>query len=129
MIPEGVAHAVLLKNSWDIEEAKKSLIDAGYLKSKFLYDQLQPQDRIIAAKEAGTFLCEVCYCDCDMETECIMMEDCGHMLCTDCFPPYAQEKVMGSDGVYALCPDQNCNLLVTPKVFKKCLSEADFKRY
>ena len=31
-IPEGVAHTVLLKNSWDIHEAKKSLIDAGYLK-------------------------------------------------------------------------------------------------
>ena len=30
-IPVGVAHAVLLKNSWDIGEAKKALLDAGYL--------------------------------------------------------------------------------------------------
>ena len=50
------------------------------------------------------------------------MEDCGHMLCTDCFPEYARSKVMGVDGVYAACPDKDCNLIVTPKVFKNILN-------
>ena len=57
------------------------------------------------------------------------MEHCGHMLCTDCFPAYCQDKIVGSDGVYALCPDQKCNLIITPAIFKKCLTEEEFGRY
>ena len=64
-----------------------------------------------------------------MNTECVMMPDCGHMLCPDCFPAYAQEKVMGADGVYARCPDKGCNLTVPPKIFKKVLSDEDYSRY
>ena len=128
-IPLGVAHAVLLKNSWDIGEAKKALLEPGYLENTFLYDSAAASARLEEASQKTEFLCEVCYCDCDMNTECIMMPDCGHMLCTDCFPAYAQEKVMGADGVYARCPDKGCNLTVPPKIFKKILSDEDYSRY
>ena len=57
------------------------------------------------------------------------MDDCGHMLCTDCFPMYAQSKVMGADGVYALCPDQKCAMIVPPALFKKVLSEEEYEKY
>ena len=36
---------------------------------------------------------------------------------------------MGADGVYALCPDNKCNLLVPPDVWKKCLAEEEYARY
>ena len=76
-----------------------------------------------------TFVCQCCFVDCDRETEAIVMEDCGHMLCTDCFPMYCSSKVMGADGVYALCPDQKCNLIVPPTVFKQCLTDQEYARY
>ena len=57
------------------------------------------------------------------------MEDCGHLLCTDCFPMYCQQAVEGADGVYAVCPDKHCKLIIPPLVFKKCLTEEEYVRY
>ena len=57
------------------------------------------------------------------------MEDCGHMLCTDCFPAYVQSKVVGADCVYASCPDQRCGMIVPQEIFKRVLSDADYARY
>ena len=58
-----------------------------------------------------------------------MMEDCGHMLCTDCFPGYVESKIINADCVYALCPDNKCNMIVSADLFKKLLSEEDYARY
>ena len=51
------------------------------------------------------------------------------MLCTDCFPMYAEEKVIGADGVYATCPDSKCGLMIPPQTWKKLLSQELFEKY
>ena len=125
-VSKGIAHALLLKNSWDNQKAMKALLDPSYIEKTFNFsgkDQ-EPQE-----DESKEFMCECCYCECDKATEGIAMEDCGHMLCTDCFPMYAQSKVMGADGVYALCPDKKCQLIVPPETFRKCLTGQEYERY
>ena len=51
------------------------------------------------------FTCEVCYDDVSTDDQ-VMMEDCGHRLCTECFAGYCEAKVIaGPDAVQATCPD------------------------
>ena len=51
IIPLSVAHSVLLKNSWDIGEAKKALLEPGYLENTFLYDSAAASARLEEASQ------------------------------------------------------------------------------
>ena len=124
-----MAHSILLKNDWDQEEAFKELKSQTYLSSKFQYSYVDAQEREADTIINPTFLCGVCYCDCDVETESVIMKDCYHMLCTDCFPEYIKNKVTSVDCVYATCPDKNCGLFVPPETFKAVLFGEDYERY
>ena len=124
-----ISYSVLLKNSWDTEAALKNLKDEDYLSKTFNFDVKAGKVRAALAMQDQEFDCECCYCPCEVLTEQIMMADCGHRLCTDCFPMYAQEKVLGADGVYATCPDQKCGLILPPDIWKKVLDEDQYKKY
>ena len=86
-ITKGIAHTLLLKNSWDNNKALDLLKDPNYVQKTFNFPKAEYEIKEVEMND-GTFTCGCCYCECDIATEAIVMEDCGHMLCTDCFPMY-----------------------------------------
>ena len=117
-ISKSLAHGVLLKNSWDNSAAAEALKNNDYIRNTFNLDSIQAgKVKAALALQETEFLCGCCYIDCDVATESVMMPDCGHMLCTDCFPMYAQSKVTEASGIYASCPDKTCNLIVPAETF------------
>ena len=74
-------------------------------------------------------MCDCCYCDYDRK-EAVLLEDCGHVLCDECYGAYLDSKVQaGPDCVFAVCPDMECNLVVPERIFKKLLTKEKFERY
>ena len=75
------------------------------------------------------FLCGTCYESVSLE-EAIIMGDCGHGLCTECFQWYCEEKVRaGTSCSMTLCPVQPCGNLVSAMVFEKCLEKELWQKY
>jgi ariadne-1 len=58
------------------------------------------------------------------------MDDCSHILCEECFTQYLQTKVAeGVESVFTICPDQKCNMIVPPKLFKELLPKGSYDKY
>ena len=75
------------------------------------------------------FLCGTCYESVSLE-EAVIMGDCGHGLCTECFQWYCEEKVRaGTSCSMTLCPIQPCGNLVPAIVFEKLLEKELWQKY
>ena len=73
-------------------------------------------------------------CGCCFEdvtpTDMVVMPDCAHSLCSECFSGYCKTKATaGQEAIQASCPDSTCNNIVPPSIFQKLLEAADFKKY
>ena len=71
-------------------------------------------------------MCPCCYDDLDV-TKAVMMEDCGHYLCEECFRYHCQEKLkQGPNVVQAACPEASCRAIVSKQTFQELLTDAEF---
>ena len=95
-----------------------------YIQKTFNFDLEEGKSNAERNKAESEFTCEVCYDDVKIEDQ-VMMEDCGHRLCTECFQGYCESKVAaGPDAVQATCPDQKCKMIVPTRIFKQLLDDA-----
>ena len=107
-----MALALLLKNSWDVNEVIKQMgtkvfqqTQTKYLQNTFNFNRDEAAETIAENRAEEEFMCTCCYCDYEV-SEAVEMIDCGHRLCSYCFQGYCQAKVAeGADCVFAPCPD------------------------
>lgn len=72
-------------------------------------------------------LCPCCYCESD---SWVSISSCGHFLCQDCYTGYLISKVNdGQECVFAICPDQKCNMIVPDKLFRQLIDSIIYKKY
>ena len=83
-ISDKLAHSLLIKNSWDEEEAKDAFCRPDYVQStlsiKFENNTIQP------VEIEDTTTCPVCQCE--YEGDKLTMSDCGYEVCEECFTGY-----------------------------------------
>ena len=74
-------------------------------------------------------MCPCCYCDVE-ESDAMIIADCGHGLCTECFEGYCKAQIAsGPDCVLATCPDQECQMILPTIIFQKSVETLELVRY
>jgi len=116
---------LLIRNGWAEQKALDAFLDnPNIIKELFMYDP-----DVSKPTYDAEWLCGCCFCPAEPH-EVIRMDDCGHMLCNECFEQYLLSKLSdGPEVVFTICPDEKCNNIVPEKIFKQLLPEDKYKRY
>ena len=122
-VTKTLARMLLIKNGWDSAKvAKKLEEEPDYVFRTFNFKPSEPAS-------AEDTMCPCCYDDVT-ESAKMIMEDCGHWLCEDCFTGHCQEKLkQGPESVMAACPDHTCRAIVSESNFKRSLTVEEFAKY
>ena len=92
-ITTDLARALLIKNGWETQEAiDEFLDDENYITNTFKFSLEEGERRVAMFKAEPEFTCECCYCDYERK-DAVMLEDCGHVLCNECYTAYLESKI------------------------------------
>ena len=120
-ISKPLAAALLIKHGWNANTVTDKFCSDSDLTMKLFKFSLDNN------KHPQLELCPSCY---EETTEWIKLEDCGHMLCRDCYTGYLVSKVGdGADCVFAICPDSKCNFIVPDSLFIQLLPGELLQKY
>ena len=121
---------MLIKSGWNQEAALNGFLsDTNYIRKTFKFTVEEAEARVEEYRKSSLFTCPCCYDDVKIK-DGIIIEECGHYLCKDCFKDYIKEKFKnGPDCVHASCPDHSCGMIIPSHLFQKSLSKVDFKKY
>ena len=125
-VSQDLAFAMLVKNGWNIEWTKEAFgNDLDYVQKTFKFEVGQCSDM----KKGEPFLCPVCYDEYEQK-DVIVLEYCGHGLCTECYKHHLLAKIsLGPECVHSICPDMKCNMIIPPRVFKSILTTKQYAQY
>ena len=114
---------MLIKNGWDEEAAKKDFFKkANYMQVTFGFSIEEGEARYNDYMKNPTFMCGSCYDDVERKDGVVIME-CGHALCEECFGYFLQEKFSkGADCVSTTCCDHTCGMIIPSDLFKRFLT-------
>ena len=121
---------MLIKHGWNEELAKdKFLSDSNYIRRTFNFSLEEGEKRVKALLSSQKVTCFGCYDDVTIR-DTVIMNECGHSLCKDCFGEYLKEKFKGGpECVYTTCSDHTCGMIIPAGLFKKFLSKTDYAKY
>ena len=121
---------MLIKNGWNEETAKNEFIkDENYIRNTFNFTLEEGWRRFRDYKSNPTFTCFCCYDDVNI-ADGVIIEDCGHSLCSECYKEFLEEKFKtGPDCIYTTCSDQKCGMIVPKEIWKRFLSPQDYKKF
>jgi ariadne-1 len=72
-------------------------------------------------------MCPVCY---DETDEWFSVEECGHILCKDCFTEYLTEQMnKGVACVSATCPFDGCGFIMPDTLYEELLIPEVYKKF
>ena len=110
---------MLIKNGWEAQAAIDGLLsDPDYIATTFKFTLEEGQKRLTEFNRLAEFTCSCCFCDYE-RSEAVLLEDCGHALCTYCYTGYLEAKLSaGPESVFAICPDTKCNFIVPERIWE-----------
>ena len=83
-VSEVLSHSLLLKNSWDEAEAKAAYETPNYVETTF---GVKIKDgAIVTTQTEESLTCTVCRFE--YEGDKLIMKECGHDICEECFVGY-----------------------------------------
>jgi len=119
-----MARALLIKFKWKTNEVMDAIMNETDLIARVL--KFDAHD---AEMSEGGFTCESCYYEVE-PVDIVFMPDCHHALCSECFSVYLVTKInQGADCFQAKCPNQKCENIVPPDIFKKLVDRKLFDKY
>lgn len=118
-----LARTFLIKNMWNQEKAIDDFLsdEQGGVEA-ILGFQMRNENEPIQFEE----YCPVCYEEYG-EDDWMYIQECGHYLCKDCYREYLLEHLShGASVAMTCCPNEECKILVPPRIFEELLEPAQF---
>lgn len=125
-IPEECARTLLLHFKWD----KERLFDSYYADPAKVRKAAGIEHLGVSSHAAAPTDCVICFSD-EVPAKETFALGCRHVFCKNCWGGYLTAAVQedGAQCIYAKCPEEGCDEVVTASVFHAMTSPAIAARY